>query len=771
MFDYSYVPFEEKDRCFVLHTNSTDKSVLQNQETLLCQGNGYLGIRGCFEEEYMFQKRNAFICGTYNKSAENEVSELPNCADVVNMQLILGGQAFSLFTGTVESYSKTFYLRTGELTRDVVWKAPDNTRYQLCFRRFLSLDNLHLFVSQVSVTPLDSDCQVEVEVAINGTVTNTGTQHFLEGPKRVHDLTTLGALFTTTQSNIDISVVSAVLIDGVVAKGKYLNKRRMLSGKYCTVAQKGKPLVIERRSMYHTSVDNDHKDCVSSEDFGKTVLREYLAQDYNTLLAQSSAKWDAYWDNVAIKVEGLAQEHTTILHAALYHMRAMTAFHDDRVSIGAKGLTGEGYKGHIFWDTEICMVPHFILTNPQVAKNLLKYRYFRMDEARANAAANNFLGAQFPWESADSGAEETPEFAAINIHTGKPTPIENGKKEVHITADIAFEVYQYYLTTGDLGFMLDYGCEMVIECAIYWSSRCVLTGRGYELLDVIGPDEYTECIDNNTYTNMMVKENLSNALHCIQLLKNSERRYQELEDKLYFEHKIPIFEEIINNMFLAYIENDIIPQDDSFLSKPTINIEKYKADAGAQTILFDYNRKEVVDMQVLKQADVVMLLYLMPAVYPNNLKIKNLDYYEQRTIHDSSLSKCIHAIVAMDCGVPEMAKEFWESSMKVDFGPRVGSIDGIHSAAIFGIWNMFIRGMCGICVDGAGRLLMKPNLVGDVQSIETSIWYRGRRIHIRVDKNTVMPRLVSGKEVVVYVHSDGMYRPVRLLEDTDGTGL
>ena len=422
-------------------------------------------------------------------------------------------------------------------------------------------------------------------------------------------------------------------------------------------------------------------------------------------------------------------------------MQIMTPFHDNRFSIGAKGLTGEGYKGHVFWDTEIFMLPFFLYTNPKTAKQLLEYRYGNLDEARKKAAAKNFRGALFPWESAFDGKEETPEFAAINIKTGKANRVWSAEKEIHIVADIAYAVIEYFHVTEDTEFMKSAGLEMLAECAEFWVSKAETdpeTGK-YVIKDVIGPDEYTEHIDNNTYTNYMAEYTVSETVKLFENFKNkADKEYFRLSKKLNLEEKLPLFRDFAENIYLPVPdENGIIPQDDTFLSKKIIDIKKYVESDSKQGILKDYTRDEVVDMQVLKQADLVMFLYLFKDKFNKDIIRKNWNYYESKTIHDSSLSMAIHAITALYFGEKETAYECFRKACLIDLGPNPNSSnDGIHAASLGAVWLTCIKGFGGIS-ENSGILNIEPLLPDKWTSLEFPLVFRGKALKARIDKKYI----------------------------------
>lgn len=394
----------------------------------------------------------------------------------------------------------------------------------------------------------------------------------------------------------------------------------------------------------------------SPEIWGSQALRQLEAcaeQGYDALRAETAANWHRWWQRRRVQVSSVAPGDQRALDFALYHLRIMTPVHDERSSIAAKGLTGEGYKGHVFWDTEVFLLPFHLFTEPDTARGLLRYRWHNLPGAREKARRNGWQGALFPWESARSGEEETPEFAAINIRTGLRQKVASALAEHHLVADIAWAVIGYWQATGDMSFMAREGMALLLETAKFWISRAVDVNGRLEIHDVIGPDEYTEHVNNNAFTNYMAWYNVEQALRFA--------RAQGCADDTFIYRA----EYFLQKLWRPDIQQDgILPQDDAFLSKPVIDLAKYKANAGKQTILLDYSRAEVNEMQILKQADVVMLMYMLPDLFTPQTCLANLRFYEARTIHDSSLSKAIHGIVAARCKDPAMGYQFWRDGGK-----------------------------------------------------------------------------------------------------------
>jgi len=762
-----------EERNWIVSETSFHSETLGKCESVMALGNGYLGVRSSLEEYYPRQTRNLFVAGTFNKCDANEPTELPNAADVVEMQIMLNGVRFSLDKGKIHAYRRDLRLKTGELVRNVLWESPAGERYRLRFRRFVSLDDLHLMGSKVDITPLDGTCTVELQSGINGQMTNSGTQHFREGEKRIYDREVLELIQTTTETGIHFVFHTAHLIkvnggadrtEPSMAIG-----RRRVDMRYSWSVPKDATVTIEKLSSVHTSRDPAYADGSGALD---QVRRDALAafqrqyrKGYDALFQASAARWQEYWDRVDIEVTAENRFDQVAIRFAQYHLLIMTPRHDSRLGIGAKGLTGEGYKGHSFWDTEIFIVPYFLYTQPQVARGLLEYRYHTLEGARKKARDNGYRGAMYPWESAVSGEEETPVWGAVNILTGRSTKIWSGFLEQHITADVAYAVWHYYQVTQDHAFMDQFGSEILFETATFWTSRLEWDEQrqAYVLTNVIGPDEYKEHVDNNAFTNYMAHWNISTAIaHYRECEKKNPDLLQRLADRCDLARSFAQWVNVVEHIYLprAREQDHVIPQDDSYLSKPVVDISRYRNAAGAQTILQEYSRDQVNQLQVSKQADVVMLMYLLPEAFSLEEKRANLSYYEPKTIHDSSLSMAVHSILASQLGVTDIAYVFFERAARIDLGPNMRSSDaGIHAASLAGIWKAAVLGFGGVGFR-EGTLSIQPRLPTQWVRMKFPLDWRGIRLEITVDHEQIAVEQRGAPAAPLEVEIEGVRYPV-----------
>ncbi len=684
---------------WIVSETDFDPAALGKVEANFCLGNGYLGLRSCTEERYLGETRDLLVAGTFNRFSEEEVTELPNAADVTNIELTLDGERFDLTQGSILDYRRSLNIRTGLLSREVRWRSPAGRVYALCFERVVSLRRLHSIAMKVTVRP-EQDTAVKLRSGIDGRMTNDGSQHFSEGQTRSYDdKTVLQFTPRTVQSNIHfvISTVHRFTLDGEAvdpARSLSIVRRRMVTG-FTQTLTAGQTLVMEKFATVFTTRDREAEGLTLPElqALGLEQLRRDEQSGFDALAAESALAWaEKVWDRVPIAIDGPAFD-LFALRFAQYHMQLMTPAHDNRMNIGAKGLAGEGYKGHTFWDTEIFLLPYFIFSMPEVARSLEEYRYLSLPGAHAKAARNGYEGAQFPWESAwlDDG-EVTPEFFGTDVVTGQPIKVWSGFIEIHITADVAFGVWQYYVCTGDQDYMDRCGYELIFDCARFWLSRLEPGEDGMlHMNDVVGPDEFKEHVNDNAFTNYMACWNMQKAVeYAEELQRDRPALYAALDRKLGLTELLPRWKEALPRVFLTRPnENGVLPQDSTYLTLPDVDLTKYRNQAFVGGIYEDYNQEQIIRMQVTKQADVMMLFCLLEEQFLESVKKASWDYYEPRTLHDSSLSLSTHCVLACDIGDLRLAYEMFEKACRIDLSnddPH-SSDAGIHAASLGGLWQ------------------------------------------------------------------------------------
>lgn len=736
-----------------------DSRYLGKCEALFAQGNGYLGVRNALEEAYVGETRDLFVTGTFNKASADEVTELPNFPDVTEMNIWVNGYRMELLKGGAEHYDRTLNLKNGETVRVFGTIMPDGTQMEVKCRRFVSLANEHLIGAQIELTA-DRDTSIVIETGINGAVTNEGAQHFEGIRRRVYEGTFMQLLAATNESGVTAAIHSVCLFEGQLLKKLPVMGRRNLSIRHSFMVPAKKALHFEKLSVVHSSRDLSYKGLKAEaaeermKEEGIALLKEVCEKGYEVLLEESTRAWQTYWEDADVRIEGRNGYDQLALRFALYHLRTMVKEDDNRVGIGAKALTGEGYKGHSFWDTEMFILPYYTFTRPSTARILLEYRYRNLYAAHKKAKEYGFEGAMYPWECAwiDDG-EVTPLYMGADVVTGKITPVLTGQLEQHISADIAYAVWQYYSVTGDQDYMDRYGYEIICDTALFWASRLEYKAEAdrYEITNVIGPDEYKECVDNNAYTNYMAVYNMKLGVKIADELKERQPElYKEINSRVPLVRMKQLIEERVSKVYLPVPNKDgIIPQTDQYLSLKPLNLEKYKSSSKVLGIYEDYNVEQLNQYMVSKQADTVMLFFLLEDLFDAETKKKNFVFYEDKTLHDSSLSRSSHTILANDYGMKEMAYDMFERAASIDLGPEMKSSDaGIHSASLGGIWEAAVMGFGGVRLKKDG-LYICPNLPQAWDSLSFPLVYRGCRLQIIAEKEWVSVENKGSQEVSI----------------------
>jgi hypothetical glycosyl hydrolase len=397
---------------------------------------------------------------------------------------------------------------------------------------------------------------------------------------------------------------------------------------------------------------------------------------------------------------------------------------------------------------------------PNVASSLIKYRYLSLPAARKNAEKNGYCGAMFPWEAAwlDDG-ETTPVWGGADIVTGETQKIWTGFIEQHVTSDVAFSTWQYYMITGDKEFMDRYGYELIFEAALFWASRLEWNEENglYCINDVIGPDEYKEHVNNNAFTNYTAHWTIEKAIQYYEALKKDQPElFISLNSRLGLEKSYDLWKKRIGIIYLPEPNaTGILPQDDTYMTLHEINLTKYKKQKHVGEIFKEYSMRQVNGIQVSKQADALLLLYLFEDLFDMKVKKASWKYYEPRTLHDSSLSLSTHAILACDMKEMELAYELFRKAAEIDLGPDMKSCDaGIHAASLGGVWQCVVCGFGGVRMLG-GNLLINPHLPHSWKSLCFPICWHENRLLIEIEEENIRIHRSGEKKDIIKLQING----------------
>jgi trehalose/maltose hydrolase-like predicted phosphorylase len=704
---------------------------LRHYETIFSIGNGYLSTRGSFEERYEGDTPTTLIHGIFDHAPEMSVPELVNVPNWTDVRLTVDGTPFSLNTrnshdlkpsqGAVLGYERLLLMNIGLLRRTVLFRAASGATVRVVFERFASLADEHILAQRIHITAIDGTPEITLEAALDGDVTNNGIRHWSVMQSDAGD-NRIGLYGVTGQSHYELGMTALLAASEPAAITTQTNGTRPTASVTHQLAKDGE-ITFDKLTAVYTS-----RDTSDVRTAARAKAAEAAAIGYDTLLNQHRARWAAYWDAADIEIDG-DDAAQVALRFCTYHVLIASPQHDDDVSIGAKTLSGLGYKGHVFWDTELFMLPVLTLTMPAMARNMLMYRYKRLAGARAKAQGYGLQGALFPWESTDTGVETTPQWSDP-FPDGKRLRIWTGDNEQHINTDITYAILQYWQWTGDDQFLLDYGAEMVLDTAVFWGSRVEERNGRYELTQQIGPDEYHENIDNSVFTNRMVQWHLQQALKLLDWLnthapKDAARLMQQLDLS---PARLDHWRDVIARMFIPFdTDRQIHIQFEGFFDLEYIPVPKYEPRVGGLWGVLGHER--ALQSQMIKQADVVMLIALLgDEVGSREVMLNNWNTYFPRCDHGSSLSPAIHAWVAARLGLIDEATHLFEHAAFIDLEDNKGNVaDGIHGAACGGLWQAVVRGFCGLHIAPDGTVQIAPQLPPHWKRVRFNVTYRGQK--------------------------------------------
>jgi len=727
-------------------------------ETLFSLGNGYLGFRGNLEEgsdgtglegTYIngFYETETIKYGEIAYGFPEKSQTMLNIANSKRIRIFVEDEEFSLLKGNLTAYSRALNMREGLLKRTLVWTSPKGRTIELDFERIVHLGRKHLAMIRIRLTPVEADYKIQVISTIDGNVTNLTVENDprvgsgLQGKALVTENLEANGTFglirqkTKNSKQTVVCCVEHVLETDCRHICKSFTGDSTANTVYEIESNAGNTVTLTKFIVYSTS----HDFCESLlEQESKRILSSALKLGYDMLKQEHTDILEDFWRRSDILIIGdpLLQQG---IRFNLFHL-LQSAGTDGRTSLAAKGLTGEGYEGHYFWDTEVFAMPFFVYTNPEISRKLLEYRYSILDKARHEARLlSHQKGVKFPWRTI-AGEECSAYFPA-------------GTAQYHINADIAYMVNKYVEATGDYDFLAKYGAEILLETARFWADLGAYIenkGNKFCINCVTGPDEYTAIVDNNCYTNLMARENLYNAVKAVRWMKtNLPEEYARLAHRLNLEENEVIeWKRAADNMYIPYDEEThIYPQDDSFLDKPVWDFANTPAEN--YPLLLHYHPLVIYRHQVCKQADLVLALFLLGDLFSEEEKKKNYDFYEPLTTHDSSLSTCIFSIMASEIGYRQKAFDYFMETARMDLDDYKGNTkNGVHIANMGGTWMCIVNGFAGMRTYG-GTLSFRPSLPDQWQGYEFNLSFRGRLIKVTVNRYATAYQLIEGDDICI----------------------
>lgn len=719
----------------------------RSREALLAVGNGYFGTRGAMEESKA-NKNNypgTYLAGVYNRLTSKigdrliENEDFVNCPNWLPFNFkINDGNWLDINEIEILNINRTLNFKNGLLTRKMTVKDNNGNETEVVSKRIASMGNPHLAAIQYSVKPLNYSGKITIKTGINGNLINDGVDRYKQlNQKHLKSFAEGGeknnafVVVKTTQSDIEIAeaykidsyldgkVIDKPVFENVISDGEAYTLISNETGK--NVSYK-----VEKIVSIFTSRDKDVKAPLQEAE----ILLEKQS-NFDNILSESEKKWNELWKEIDIKLEGdrLAQK---LLRLHLYHLMLTISPHNKNIDAGipARGLHGEAYRGHIFWD-ELFILPFYNIHFKEAAKSVLMYRFRRLNEARKYAKEHNYEGAMFPWQSGSDGREET-QIVHLNPLSGEWGD-DYSCLQRHVSLAIAYNIWQYFQATNDKDFIEKYGAEMFFEICRFWAGKAIYnetTGR-YEIKNVMGPDEFHEKYKNakegglsdNSYTNIMLVWMISTAFEIIELLDNNDILFEKIKLS---KEELNKWKDIINKINLVISEDGIISQYAGYFDLKELDWNSYRKKYGniyRMDRILKSEGKSADDYKVAKQADTLMAFYNLEKsevdkilknlnyLLPENYVEENLKYYLQRTSHGSTLSRVVHAYLANLIGDTELSWNLFHDALTSDYNDIQGGTtgEGIHTGVMAGTILITIMSYAGLDFR-SGEIKISPNL-------------------------------------------------------------
>lgn len=721
-----------------------DPSRSEVSESIFALANEYMGVRGYFEEGYSGdQLLGSYFNGIYeNSPQENHVKYkgivsrshfMVNAVDWLYTRIWYDDQQLDLATARIENFERDLDLRSGLLRRSFDWLPNPETRIKIIFERILDMQQVSAGYQRVRFESIKGDKTIEVLMGIDfNTIHTSERQNFWEElNKQSGDMTIQIAANTITTHQTILS--SCTFRSTTSLDTQVVERDKFIGFKFNVKLDGGKEIAIERQAI--NLADKTGQEASSSQGMHEMV-QEQLS--FDEMLQKNKCYWQDVWKKEDIIIEG-DESNQQGIRFCIFQLHQTYHGQDPTHNIGAKGLTGESYGGHAFWDTETSCLPFYLLTNLSAAKNLLEFRYNTLPEAKIRATQLDSQGACYP-------------IATLNGNEASDL-WQHASLQFQPSTGVAYGIWHYVNVSQDLEFLYGHGLEMLTEISRFLVSRGDWSPNGeFGFYGVMGPDEFQMMVNHNMYTNYMAKRTLEYTLEVLmQCEKDQAACYHALIEKVGLtKDEVAQWQACASNMLLLQEASGLIEQHDGFFKLPHVDIHSIPITDFPLYDHWSYDRIYRNDM--IKQPDVLMFLFLYNQSFTKEEKQINYDYYEPKTIHESSLSPSIHSILAAELGKNEEAYTFFEFATRMDLDNfNRNTREGLHTTSIAAAWMNIVYGFGGVRTD-ADSLILAPIIPEKWRHYTFNITYKQRLIQLSVTQNNVRLQLLEGKPLSIMLY-------------------
>lgn len=731
-------------------------------ESIMSLGNGYMGMRGNFEEDFSGDSlQGTYIAGVYypdktkvgwwKNGYPEYFAKVLNAPNFIGISLYINDEKIDLSKTKIKNFKRVLNMYHGYLLRQFTIVDSKKRETKIEVKRFLSIVNSHIAAISYSVTPINHNCKITFIPYVDGNVTNEDSNYdetFWDevDKKASNDISYL--IVKTKKLNFHVCCAMKYnvecnnepyeyTLDGIIEKDKFVGNKILVDAPQNSTITFYKYISVVNNRKMHSSKILDY--CLN-------CLKSSFLKGYSELFNEHANAWEKHWENSDITIEGDVSAQQAI-RFNIFQLNQTYTGEDETLNIGPKGFTGEKYGGSTYWDTEAYCIPFYLGTcDKKIARNLLIYRYNHLEKAKENAKKLGLKGALYPMVTMNG--EECHNEWEITF------------EEIHRNGAIAYAIYNYVRYTGDKDYLKEYGFEVLFEISRFWASRCNYNPYKdkYMILGVTGPNEYENNVNNNWYTNKIACWCLKYTIEVRDfLIKNYPERYEELSKKLNIkEEEISKWKDIINKMYFPYVKSlGIFEQQDGYMDKEQKLVKDLKKEDLPLNQNWSWDR--ILRSCFIKQADVLQGIYFFDDEFDLETKKRNFDFYEPRTVHESSLSPCIHSILAAEIGYTEKAYELYLRTARLDLDNYNNDTnDGLHITSMAGTWMSIVYGFGGMRIKD-DMLTFSPFIPKSWHSYSFKILFREHLLKITVSKSTVEIKQEKGDSFNIKVY-DKLYK-------------
>lgn len=728
-------------------------------ESIFSIGNGFMGQRANFEEYYSGETlQGSYIGGVYypdktrvgwwKNGYPEYFAKVINATNWIGINVAIEGELLDLNHCEVEDFRRELNMHDGLLTRTATASLPNGKKVRLMSRRFISLTEKDLGAIEFTITPLNFSGSIELVPYLDGDVVNSDSNYdekfWVEiGKKAGESFSYVHSKTKKTGFEVCTAMKWQLSVNGTTTKPNVTLQEdaSYVSNKIIVEASKAESIVLHKYVAIESSLYNDNEELVA---VSESRLNELFSKGFDRLLDEHSSAWHEKWEESDIRIGGDLSAQQAIRFNIFQLYQTYTG-ENENLNIGPKGFTGEKYGGVTYWDTEAYCLPFYMRTaDSSVARNLLKYRYNHLQKAQQNAQMLGFNHGAALYPMVTINGEECHNEWEITF------------EEIHRNGAIAYAVYNYIQYTGDEAYMAEYGLEVLIGISRFWSQRVNWSEnkQKYVLLGVTGPNEYENNVNNNWYTLKLISWTLKYTMEQIEKLSASGQ-FEQIAAKIGFTKSTELdkWKDVVNNLYFPEDKTrNVFLQQDGFLDKDLTPVNELPE--SERPIHQNWSWDRILRSCYIKQADVLQGLYMFEKDYDEETIKRNFDFYEPLTVHESSLSPCIHSIIASKIGYHDKAYEMYLRTARLDLNDiNNDTEDGLHITSMGGTWMSIVEGFAGLRMQ-EDTLSLSPSIPNQWDFYEFRIVFRGIKLDVRIEKGNVLINNLSNKEMKIRLHNE-----------------